>query len=214
MYQKLDGGNWRHVWVVSDLHGCYQELTRELQRCRFSPREDLLISVGDLIDRGRDSVKCLQLLNEKWFYAVRGNHEQMAIDALEYNEVMLWSMNGGIWFGNLKDLQKQQARELLISCGNLPYIIEITCGNGLNVIAHADYPSATYVWQKPVDRQRVLWDRNRLMGLMAGKGEGISGADHFWFGHTPLKTRCDFGNLHYIDTGAVFGGVLTLAQLQ
>ncbi|HCJ7335637.1 TPA: serine/threonine-protein phosphatase, partial [Enterobacter hormaechei subsp. xiangfangensis] len=26
--------------------------------------------------------------------------------------------------------------------------------------------------------------------------------------------RYDFNNLHYIDTGAVFGGFLTLAQLQ
>ncbi|EMQ4513391.1 serine/threonine-protein phosphatase, partial [Shigella flexneri] len=26
------------------------------------------------------------------------------------------------------------------------------------------------------------------------------------FGHTPLRHRVDIGNLHYIDTGAVFGG--------
>ncbi|EHN1132283.1 TPA: serine/threonine-protein phosphatase, partial [Escherichia coli] len=26
--------------------------------------------------------------------------------------------------------------------------------------------------------------------------------------------RVDIGNLHYIDTGAVFGGELTLVQLQ
>ncbi|EMV9920821.1 serine/threonine-protein phosphatase, partial [Shigella flexneri] len=25
-------------------------------------------------------------------------------------------------------------------------------------------------------------------------------------GHTPLRHRVDIGNLHYIDTGAVFGG--------
>ncbi|AUY77290.1 TPA: hypothetical protein HNC65_07435 [Escherichia coli] len=46
------------------------------------------------------------------------------------------------------------------------------------------------------------------------KGQGITGADHFWFGHTPLRHRVDIGNLHYIDTGAVFGGELTLVQLQ
>lgn len=72
MYQRIDGGKWRHVWVVSDIHGCYQWLLDELKRRRFNPYEDLLISVGDLIDRGPDSVKCLQLINEKWFRAVRG----------------------------------------------------------------------------------------------------------------------------------------------
>ena len=73
------------------------------------------------------------------------------------------------------------------------------------MIAHADYPSAEYGWHKPVDAQRVLWDRDRLMGFMVGKGQGISGADHFWFGHTPVDKRYDFNNLHYIDTGQYSG---------
>lgn len=212
MYQRIEGKNWRHVWVVSDIHGCYQWLMDELQRRHFDPCADLLISVGDIIDRGPDSVKCLQLLHEKWFQAVRGNHEQMALDALESNDFALWAMNGGSWFSTLED--KTHALTLLEACRDLPHIIEITCANGLNVIAHADYPAEAYVWNKPVSLQRVLWDRDRLMGFMVGKGQGIQGADHFWFGHTPLDKRYDFNNLHYIDTGAVFDGFLTLVQLQ
>ncbi|BBT91208.1 MULTISPECIES: protein-serine/threonine phosphatase [Enterobacterales] len=212
MYQKIEGKNWRHVWVVSDIHGCYQWLMDALKRRHFNPYEDLLISVGDIIDRGPDCVKCLQLMDEKWFRAVRGNHEQMALDAIENNDFALWMSNGGIWFSALED--KRNALRLLNACRDLPHIIEITCANGLNVIAHADYPAAEYVWNKPVSAQRVLWDRDRLMGFMVGKGQGIQGADHFWFGHTPLDKRYDFNNLHYIDTGAVFDGFLTLVQLQ
>jgi len=212
MYQKIEGENWRHVWVVSDIHGCYQWLMDALKRRHFNPYEDLLISVGDIIDRGPDCVKCLQLMDEKWFRAVRGNHEQMALDAIENNDFALWMSNGGVWFSALED--KRNALRLLNACRDLPHIIEITCANGLNVIAHADYPAAEYVWNKPVSAQRVLWDRDRLMGFMVGKGQGIQGADHFWFGHTPLDKRYDFNNLHYIDTGAVFDGFLTLVQLQ
>lgn len=212
MYQKIEGDRWRHVWVVSDIHGCYQWLMDALKRLHFNPYEDLLISVGDIIDRGPDCVKCLQLMDEKWFRAVRGNHEQMALDAIENNDFALWMSNGGIWFSALED--KRNALRLLNACRDLPHIIEITCANGLNVIAHADYPAAEYVWNKPVSAQRVLWDRDRLMGFMVGKGQGIQGADHFWFGHTPLDKRYDFNNLHYIDTGAVFDGFLTLVQLQ
>lgn len=212
MYQKIEGDRWRHVWVVSDIHGCYQWLMDALKRRHFNPYEDLLISVGDIIDRGPDCVKCLQLMDEKWFRAVRGNHEQMALDAIENNDFALWMSNGGIWFSALED--KRKALRLLNACRDLPHIIEITCANGLNVIAHADYPAAEYVWNKPVSAQRVLWDRDRLMGFMVGKGQGIKGADHFWFGHTPLDKRYDFNNLHYIDTGAVFDGFLTLVQLQ
>jgi serine/threonine protein phosphatase 1 len=186
----------------------------ELKRRHFNPYEDLLISVGDLIDRGPDSVSCLALMHEKWFRAVRGNHEQMALDSLQDNDFTLWTMNGGIWFARLESGQQKRALTLLEECRTLPLIIEITCANGLNVIAHADYPSEEYAWNKPVSEQRVLWDRNRLMGFMVGKGQGIRGADHFWFGHTPLDKRYDFNNLHYIDTGAVFDGYFTLAQLQ
>ena len=214
MYERIDGRKWRHVWVVSDIHGCYQRLMDELKRRHFNPYEDLLISVGDMIDRGPDSVKSLQLINEKWFRAVRGNHEQMALDSLDNNDFSLWTMNGGIWFRQLERDQQQLALSLLEACHDLPHIIEITCANGLNVIAHADYPGAEYCWQKPVSAQRVLWDRDRLTGFMVGKGQGISGADHFWFGHTPVDRRYDFDNLHYIDTGAVFDGYFTLAQLQ
>lgn len=214
MYQRIEGRMWRHVWVVSDIHGCYQRLMDELKRRHFNPYEDLLISVGDMIDRGPDSVKCLQLINEKWFRAVRGNHEQMAIDSLDNNDFALWTMNGGTWFAHLERDQKPHALALLNDCRHLPHIIEITCANGLNVIAHADYPATEYRWQKPVSAQRVLWDRDRLMGFMVGKGQGISDADHFWFGHTPVDRRYDFDNLHYIDTGAVFDGYFTLAQLQ
>ncbi|URN97717.1 protein-serine/threonine phosphatase [Leclercia adecarboxylata] len=214
MYLKLDGHNWRHVWVVSDLHGCYQMLIKALRHRHFNPYEDLLISVGDVIDRGPDSVKCLQLVNEAWFYAVRGNHEQMALDALHNNQFGLWMMNGGDWFAELKGEQQQQAIGLFRRCETLPWIIEINCANGINVIAHADYPSSRYVRDKPVEKQPILWNRDRLQAVMNGSEKGIDGADHFWFGHTPLRERYDCQNLHYIDTGAVFGGTLTLAQLQ
>ncbi len=46
-------------------------------------------------------------------------------------------MNGGIWFSHLERDQQQLALSLLDACRDLPHIIEITCANGLNVIAHA-----------------------------------------------------------------------------
>ncbi len=214
MYLTLEGQKWRHVWVVGDLHGCYQQLMASLKRLRFSPYEDLLISVGDLIDRGPDSLKCLQLIEQKWFYAVRGNHEEMALEALDTDTFALWLMNGGVWYAGLEGEDKRHALRLLEACNRLPWIIDIACRNGLNVVAHADYPAAHYVRDRPVDKHRVVWDRSRISNLIAGQGQGITGADHFWFGHTPLDKRLDFGSLHYIDTGAVFGGTLTLVQLQ
>ena len=206
-YQRVEATCWRHVWVVGDIHGCFSLLMAKLRLCHFDPWQDLLVSVGDVIDRGPDSLSCLKLLRKRWIIAVRGNHEQMGLDALATGEQFLWFMNGGSWFAQA---EQPAATAALETCRQLPWILELRCQNGIHVIAHADYPDDNYQWQKEVNLQRVLWDRTRLMN----KGNGIRGADHFWFGHTPLRQRLDHENLHYIDTGAVFGGELTLVQLQ
>lgn len=206
-YQRVEATRWRHVWVVGDIHGCFSLLMAKLRLCHFDPWQDLLVSVGDVIDRGPDSLRCLKLLRKRWIIAVRGNHEQMGLDALATGEQFLWFMNGGSCFAQA---EQPAATTALETCRQLPWILELRCQNGIHVIAHADYPDDNYQWQKEVDLQRVLWDRTRLMN----KGNGIRGADHFWFGHTPLRQRLDHENLHYIDTGAVFGGELTLVQLQ
>lgn len=82
VYQRIAGHQWRHIWLSGDIHGCLEQLRRKLWHCRFDPWRDLLISVGDVIDRGPQSLRCLQLLEQHWVRAVRGNHEQMAMDAL------------------------------------------------------------------------------------------------------------------------------------
>ncbi|HCR0217066.1 TPA: protein-serine/threonine phosphatase [Klebsiella aerogenes] len=214
MYQREDGCAWRNIWLVGDLHGCFDLLMSQLRKLKFDPGKDLLISVGDLIDRGPQSVACLGLLRCRWFRAVRGNHEQMALDARASGEMALWTMNGGDWYQTASREQKWLADLLFTRCRDLPLIIELRCQDTTHVIAHADYPASRYNWQLPVDEHQVLWSRQRLTDHLAGRHGEIAGADHFWFGHTPLKRRYDSDNQHYIDTGAVFGGELTLVQLQ
>ncbi len=70
-------------YVVGDLHGCYEQLERLLDHVRFDTTYDRLISVGDLIDRGPESLRCLNLLAKHWFHAVKGNHESMMIEFFE-----------------------------------------------------------------------------------------------------------------------------------
>ncbi len=65
VYQRIDGSQWRHIWLVGDIHGCLTQLRTKLWNYRFDPWQDLLISVGDVIDRGLESLRCLQLL-VKW----------------------------------------------------------------------------------------------------------------------------------------------------
>ena len=213
-YDFLNGAVWRRIWVIGDLHGCRRELDALLQQHQFDPQQDLLISAGDIIDRGPDSLGCLALLQEPWFRCVRGNHEEMALSALQGQDMALWQMNGGDWFFRLRGAALIAARHALRRCRELPLILHLQLGERTVVIAHADYPAREYALNKPLDWQKVVWSRQRLEEMESGEQAGIHGAEAFYFGHTPLKQPLTIANLHYIDTGAVFGNHLTMLQLK
>ena len=184
-----------------------------MYRIDFDKEKDLLISVGDLIDRGDQNVECLDLINERWFRAVRGNHEQMAIDALfNGGDVNNWLYNGGNWFFLQNYEEEILSRACLARAEKLPFIIEVNTDGKKTVIAHADYPSDEYEFGKPVDEQYVIWSRERIGDDNVRE---IKGADLFLFGHTPMIKGIEKrANQEYIDTGAVFGYGLTMRQIK
>jgi serine/threonine protein phosphatase 1 len=215
IYQRIDGSAYRNIWVVGDLHGCYTLLMSELDKVGFDTTQDLLISVGDLIDRGSENVECMELITFPWFRAVRGNHEQMMLDGLaEHGNVNHWMANGGSWFFYLDYDKERHAKALLHKVAELPLIIELVSGDKKYVICHADYPHDEYEFGKPVNPEQVIWNRERVSDAWDGIGSQITGADEFIFGHTPAKSTLKYWNQNYIDTGAVFCGNLTLRQLQ
>lgn len=215
IYQRIDGSAYRNIWVVGDLHGCYTLLMGKLDEIGFDTTQDLLISVGDLIDRGTENVECMELITFPWFRAVRGNHEQMMLDGLsEHGNVAHWLANGGNWFFYLDYDKERQAKALVHKVAELPLIIELVSGDKKFVICHADYPSSEYEFGKPVKAEQVIWNRERVSDAWDGIGSQITGADEFIFGHTPAKNPLKYWNQNYIDTGAVFCGNLTLRQLQ
>ncbi|EJS8701555.1 metallophosphoesterase [Escherichia coli] len=214
IYLRINGDDYRKVYVVGDLHGCHGLLMTYLEDINFDFAEDLLISVGDLIDRGGQNVECLDLINQPWFRTVRGNHEQMAIQALNgTGNVNYWIANGGGWFFYLDYDQEVLAKALIAHAESLPLIIEVNFPCKRYVIAHADYPSNEYVFGKRVDENDVVWNRERVSYAMNGVGCNIIGADEFIFGHTPASSQMNFFNQRYIDTGAVFGHGLTVIQI-
>ncbi|HDT4864339.1 TPA: metallophosphoesterase [Klebsiella pneumoniae subsp. pneumoniae] len=214
IYQRINGEEWRRVLVCGDLHGCYTNLMNRLDAVGFDPAQDLLISVGDLIDRGIENVECLDLINHPWFRAVRGNHEQMMLDAvMGSGSILHWMQNGGSWFYNLDADQQILAKSLVSKAAALPLIIEVEKGGKKFVICHADYPHDEYEYGKPVDSQQAIWSRERISLSIDGFSSSISGADLFIFGHTPALQPMRIKNQLYIDTGAVFNGNLTLYEL-
>lgn len=62
------------IIAIGDIHGCHEEFALLLDRLRPTP-EDRLILLGDLINRGPDSLKVLDLARKHAFVSLLGNHE-------------------------------------------------------------------------------------------------------------------------------------------
>lgn len=69
-------------FIVSDIHGYFQQLEQALAAQKFDPSADRLIAVGDLVDRGPQSARAWEFLREPWFFSVLGNHEQAMLEWL------------------------------------------------------------------------------------------------------------------------------------
>lgn len=213
-YKTIIANSFRHIWCVGDIHGCYSLLMSGLSDLSFDRTQDLVISVGDNIDRGPENLEILRLLKEPWFETVVGNHEEMAIDAIGSMDGNLWDINGGSWFFKLSKGEQTEAIKCLLSFKEQPHVIEVITDSKKYVIAHADYPKDVYLFGQSVDNDDLLWSCERISGSLEGKFSFIEGADNFIFGHVIFKRMMKFSNQIYIDTGAYRSKELSFYQLK
>ena len=70
------------IYVMSDIHGCYEEYRKLLEKIHFSDEDELYV-LGDVVDRGPEPIKVLQdMMMRPNVYPVLGNHEYMALMVL------------------------------------------------------------------------------------------------------------------------------------
>jgi serine/threonine protein phosphatase 1 len=98
------------VWSVGDIHGCYRELMalyKKLLKAGLKPEKDIVVFMGDYMDRGPDSNKVVDQLIKwhkqypHWIF-LYGNHEDILKNWVyygqKYQEDIQWSCflyNGG-----------------------------------------------------------------------------------------------------------------------
>ena len=165
---------YARVIAIGDIHGMYEKLTALMEKISFDPEEDLLVFLGDYIDRGPDSVVCLM-----------GNHEVMLSSYLiekrgiyntligDYSES--WLENGGFQtLQQLKETDAKKREELLAWVTDLPvkyqYQEFFFCHAGID----PDVPLSVQNEYDMLWRRRKWWEQYR-------------GAETIVAGHTPIQ---------------------------
>lgn len=198
-------------FCVGDIHGCYDRLIAFMKNLDFDFKKDRLFSVGDLVDRGPNSDQVMLWLEQPWFHAVRGNHDQMIIDSVDpYNTSAAGNLlaNGGAWF---LALNYKDQNEVAFAMEALPIMIEVETKNGKFGIVHANVPYED--WDKfkenrhdPGAQNFAMWDRKRHYNQDRKRVEGI---DWVVVGHNVVSDSEILGNVINLDTGAVYTGKYT-----
>jgi serine/threonine protein phosphatase 1 len=207
----------RRTFVVGDIHGCVDELEVLLSGIGLGA-EDRLVFVGDYIDRGPDSRgvvdRLLALAAEpgRECTFLRGNHEDMLLAYLDrgghYGEAFM--ANGGDATAESYGLHDPTPLSLLAA---LPEEhLRFFEGTGLlhvegaYVVVHAGIRPG-----RPLDRQSphdLLWIRDEFIRRPHDLGRTVV------FGHTPGRSvLVDLPYKIGIDTGCVYGGMLTALEL-
>lgn len=189
--------------VIGDIHGCSRSL--ESLWGKLEPYKDRLhIFVGDYIDRGEDSKGVIEFLlsvqEQRSCVFLRGNHEEMLLNASNPDRFELWLRNGGK--ATMRSYGYPQSVEELPST-HLTFIKNtvIYCDLPSFFVVHAGIPHDTTiaeVMQSDKFRDYMLWDREHLNVFETSWEKTVI------FGHTarayPIRKEKMLG----IDTGCVY----------
>ena len=204
------------VIAVGDIHARYDLLEMFLEYVQGSLA--CVILLGDIIDRGGDDVKVLNVVSSLLrepeivglsnFFCLMGNHEGMFVDAMVGDGMQwtLWLQNGG----NFEDYSEMQ--DHLDWLSELPVYITV----GDTMFTHAGIVPGRDPYEL-VDKGKVdtlLWMREPFLSRGPEFEKWNPELKQIIFGHTPKVG--DGEGLPYaipdgicIDSGSFFTGTLT-----
>ena len=221
---------YKRILAVGDVHGMYEKLITLMEKIQFNPAEDLLIFLGDYIDRGSqpleclDYVKALSITHPGRVVPLLGNHEVMCLnyyrykeqsrsfmmDGLDYEMAHVWLDNGGDktkrQFKKLKRPELQKRLRWMRMLSNHYQVDKFYfCHAGIQPFI-------------PLDRQRegdLLWMREGFFELYDGRvGTIVIGhtpvqelkRKHWTDGQPPTTPQFLDNNIIMCDTGAFMEG--------
>lgn len=214
--------------VIGDIHGCFQEfheLTIKLgydweQGFPTHQEKRKLAFVGDLTDRGPQSLKVIEivflLVQKDLAYYVPGNHCNKLYRYFQGNKVQV---KHGLEttvaeFEALNKKEQQKVRKSFIHLYENAPLYHVL-DEGKLIIAHAGISEELIGKQNSRVKTFVLY--GDITGEKHADGSPVrkdwaldyKGNSYIVYGHTPVKDVRQVGHTYNIDTGAVFGGKLS-----
>lgn len=188
--------------AIGDIHGCGKTLEKLLNRLRKHD-DRIFVFMGDYIDRGPNSKLAIDLsmkLGEthECIY-LRGNHEEMLLDAFESRYAGHWTRNGG--------LQTMISLGIKNVNGEIPepygqFIMDTIYYYDTDdyFFVHGGIPPMASIEQILGDGhiEPMLWERSHI------DARSVEWEKPVVFGHTPLHKPMLEEKKIGIDTGCVF----------
>lgn len=230
--KTLETRHYRQLYFCGDLHGRFDLLTNALHNRQFDPALDLLVLVGDLIDRGAYCPQTIDFvlegLSNGFVAMVTGNHDHYPIGDYNY-----WMRNDGGWFEDIRQCNASLAESLLFKLKALasePLALELSTPIGKIGVVHGDVPDNNWHTLKalalkadaePQPVEEPKWQRTLLSGrgilkarqLQQLESLRVTGIDYVVSGHVVVAEPQFICNRAYIDTGAYYTEQLTLISL-
>ncbi len=203
--------------AIGDIHGCYKSMEAMLEKLQpYTDRQ--FIFIGDYIDRGPDSMKVIERLiefqQEVDCVFLRGNHEQMLLDAVYRNDSNLWMMNGGQ--STLQSYGLKRRDSVLFPDDHQEFFDSTKMYHDTKdyFFVHAGISPAKTIEQSLEDDNEIdefLWERSHLNAFRTPWEKTVV------FGHTPRPKPLRKDHMIGIDTGCVYDrvgyGKLTAVKL-
>ena len=150
----LDSDN--RVWVIGDIHGYVETLKSLIENLNLGSK-DIVICLGDMVDRGPESAGVVKLFMEKEnLYSLKGNHEEMLLMDWEKTNGLGNYSHDGFW-SSLSPLSREEMIEIMTFIRFLPTEIILDKFR----LVHAGYCDMPYAdsLEQQTDTER-LWSRD------------------------------------------------------
>jgi len=223
--EKINENDYNKIFVISDLHGQYDLFLKLLEKINLK-REDLLVIMGDICDRGEKSyeiyMKCMKMIKLGYnLKFILGNHEDMLLEDLENDYPLRYETEFSIYrnskYFNKKSMEEwyeenffKEIKWLVKWLRNCPLVIS---GNE-SIFVHAGLDLQTKLEKQ--ERETVLWTREEFWIDEESVLEEYR-SKNIYFGHTPningrISEKTD--KIWDIDCGAFFTHFLGCVEVK